>query len=543
VQAAVHWDALSADILDRVLATKSLVVLALTYPFVKAIHELGHGYVVKRWGGEVHELGLMFLVFVPVPYVEASAATAFRSKWRRALVGAAGILVESFLAALALFVWISVEPGLVRAFAFNVMLIGGVSTLLFNGNPLLRFDGYYVFSDLIEIPNLGQRATRYLGYLAQKYAFGVRECETPATVASERKWLFAYAVASFIYRIFIMSAIVMFVATKFFFIGVVLAAWGLVLMVGMPLYKGLRYLFTNPALKGVRFRAQAVCLVVLALLAVPLLFFPVPYRTVAEGIVMPARGAAIYAGATGKIKDVQVPAISEVKRGQTLAHLEDPLLESRVRVVQAEVKEYRLRYEAALVNDRIGAKIHKERLRRAEKELLQLTERREQLQVTSPRDGVFIMPAAVDMPGRFLAKGSLIGFVIDPKISSILTVVRDVDADLVRNDLRSVEIRRIGDLDRVVPAVVVRELPAISNSLPSLALSTEGGGSFVLDPDRATEGKVIEGLLQIEISPLEDLEIADLGGRVLVRFDHEPQPLANRMYRALRQLLLEKFNV
>ena len=104
---------------------------------LKALHELGHGYAVKAFGGAVHELGVMFLVFAPVPYVDASAASEFRSKWRRALVGAAGMIVEVFIAALALYVWLAVEEGFVRALAYNVMLIAGISTVLFNGNPLL----------------------------------------------------------------------------------------------------------------------------------------------------------------------------------------------------------------------------------------------------------------------------------------------------------------------------------------------------------------------------------------------------------------------
>jgi putative peptide zinc metalloprotease protein len=142
--AAVHWAALTDNIADRVLVTQSLLLLLLAYPLVKALHELGHAYAVKRWGGEVHELGLMFLVLMPVPYVDASSSAAFSSKWQRALVAGAGILVELMLAALALFLWLEAGNGTLRAFAFNVMLIGGVSTIVFNGNPLLRFDGYYV---------------------------------------------------------------------------------------------------------------------------------------------------------------------------------------------------------------------------------------------------------------------------------------------------------------------------------------------------------------------------------------------------------------
>src|SRR6185503_545443 len=128
---------------------------------------------------------IMLLVLSPVPYVDASSAWAFQDKRKRMMVGAAGIAVELFLGSLALFVWLAVEPGAVRAVAYNVMLISGVSTLLFNGNPLLRFDGYYVLADAIEIPNLGTRANRYLGYLFQRYVLGVPDAESPAQSAGE----------------------------------------------------------------------------------------------------------------------------------------------------------------------------------------------------------------------------------------------------------------------------------------------------------------------------------------------------------------------
>ena len=171
VLCAQHWQELSENAADRILAADNILMMALSFLVLKALHELGHGYAVKAFGGIVHEIGIMFLVFAPMPYVDASAASEFRSKWRRALVGAAGMIVEVFIAALALYVWLAVEQGLVRAFAYNVMLVAGISTVLFNGNPLLRYDGYYILSDLLEIPNLAQRATRYWGYLVDSYVF------------------------------------------------------------------------------------------------------------------------------------------------------------------------------------------------------------------------------------------------------------------------------------------------------------------------------------------------------------------------------------
>ena len=316
VLAGVHWAELTENITDRVLAADSLVRFALVYPLIKAVHELGHGYAVKRWGGEVHEMGILMLVLVPVPYVDASAASAFREKRRRALVGAGGIMVEMLIAAVALFVWLNAEPGAVRATAYSVMLVGGVSTLLFNGNPLLRFDGYYVLADLIEIPNLASQANRYLGTLAQRHLFGVRDIESPVTARGESGWFVFYGVTAFIYRLFIMVAIILFVATKFFVIGVLLALWAVIIMYGVPLAKLMAFLFRSPRLQRHRPRALAISGGAVAAVVTALMLVPVPHGTVAEGIVWVPDHAMVHAGSAGLITDVLAVPNSTVARGQ-----------------------------------------------------------------------------------------------------------------------------------------------------------------------------------------------------------------------------------
>ena len=143
---------------------------------------------MKVHGGEVHDMGVMVLVVTPVPYVDASASSAFPGKWHRVLVGAGGMLVEVFLAAIAVYVWVAAEPGVLRAVAYNVIAIAGISTILFNANPLLRFDGYHILVDAIEIPNLRQRATTYFQYVVERYGFGRRDAEPPAASPGEKRW-------------------------------------------------------------------------------------------------------------------------------------------------------------------------------------------------------------------------------------------------------------------------------------------------------------------------------------------------------------------
>lgn len=281
--AGQNWNELTLNISDHVLSTSNLLVLALVFPVVKAIHELGHGFATKVWGGSVHEMGLMFLIFAPVPYVDASAASAFRSKYRRAIVGAAGMLAELFLAALAMYVWVLVEPGVVRAVAFNVMLIAGVSTIVVNGNPLLRYDGYFILSDLIEIPNLGQRGQRYLTYWSDRYVFGAKELESPDETPSEKRWFVGYTITSWFYRIFVTVSIILFIANEFFVFGVALAivaAFGLFVK---PIWKSAKHLLESPSLHRYRARAIRLSVIFLAIILVGGFFVPMPLRTQTEG--------------------------------------------------------------------------------------------------------------------------------------------------------------------------------------------------------------------------------------------------------------------
>jgi putative peptide zinc metalloprotease protein len=177
---ATHWTDLTQGVLDRVLVPNNLFALWILFPVIKVFHEFGHAFATKSYGGEVHDMGIMMLVIAPVPYVDASSASAFHEKWRRVIVGAAGMLVELFIASLALFLWVNAEPGIVRSMAYNTIFIASVSTVLFNGNPLLRYDGYYILADLLEIPNLRSRSASYLLYLCERYLFGSKNAFDPA---------------------------------------------------------------------------------------------------------------------------------------------------------------------------------------------------------------------------------------------------------------------------------------------------------------------------------------------------------------------------
>lgn len=543
VLGAAHWTDLTEDITDRVLDPGNLVLLWLVYPVVKTFHELGHAYATKRWGGEVHEIGIMLLVLSPVPYVDASAAWGFKDKYQRMVVGAIGIAVELFLGSLALFVWLAVEPGAVSAIAYNVMLISGVSTLLFNGNPLLRFDGYYVLSDALEIPNLGARSNQYLGYLFQRYVLGVADAQSPAHSGGERFWMVLYGITSFLYRIFITFIIVLFIAGKFFFIGVLLAIWAVATQVLTPVGKSLSFLVNGASLRRQRGRAVLTSVVLVAALAALVFAAPFPSWTRTEGVVWVPEESQVRAGADGFIEQVLAPADAEVRRGQPLMRAEEPFLATRVTVFRAQVAELEAKYDALMPTDRVQAAMVREELVAARANLKRALEREAELTLRSPANGRFVIPNAADLPGRFITKGQLVGYVVEPReLTARVALVQD-DIAKVREDTRSVEVMLADWGARPVPARIRRELPGASLQLPTAVLGTSGGGPIAVDPRDQRGVTALRQVFQLELTLPGEVRTEYLGSRVYVRFDHGYEPVGFQLYRAARRLLLRQFNV
>ncbi len=543
VQVGIHWEALTENIIDRALSLQNLLAIALIYPIVKGLHEFGHGYAVKRWGGEVHEMGMMLLVFVPIPYVDASAATAFRQRYQRVLVGAAGILVEMFLAGLAVFVWTSVEPGGMRATAYNVMLIAGVSTLLFNGNPLLRFDAYYILSDLLEIPNLGSRGTAYLSHVLQVRVLGVEGLSPPEMSEGEKGWLVIYAVASLIYRTFVIVAIILIAASKFLGLGLVIAAWAAVGILWQPLSKAAKFLSSNAQARRRRGRIAAVSGGFALLLGLLVGAVPFPLFTVAEGVVWEPERSRVRAESSGFVVRLEALPGSRVRSGDVLIVCENPELSTRTRVLASRLGEYEARHRAAFMANLTEAEILREEVERVRAELARAREREDGLKLRAEAEGLFLIREPENLPGSFLVKGTDLGFVADFLHVSARVVVDQSAVSRVRRDTRGVEARLAGRLDRLVPARLVREVPAASTDLPSPALSLQGGGDYAVDPRvQGASPQAFEPLFQFDVELTEGVS-GRVGERVHVRFEHPPEPLMFRWYRGARRLLLNQFDV
>lgn len=539
--AAQNWGALQAAGGAQLFNAGNMALMVLTYPIVKALHEAGHAYAAKAFGGHVHEFGFMLLILVPAPYVDATSATAFASKWQRILVSAAGIMVETGLAALALIIWLNAEPGLPREIAFNVMVIGGVSTLLFNGNPLLRFDGYYVLADFLEIPNLGTRANKYFFYLIQRYAFGMATAESPSHEASERKWLFLYAVGAFVYRVVLSLSISLLIARQFFFVGAALALLTLFSTFVMPVFKGAKFLLTAPALRHDRRRALAVTGGVLAALVIGVGILPLPYATVSQGIVWLPGEAEVRAGTAGVVtRFADVGGEAEVTRGTPLVTLDDPGIAARLRVLEARIAELDARYAALQFTNRVQAAQVAQQRDHLEAQKADLERRQAQLIVTAPFEGHFIKVSG-NVPGSFVPQGQLLGYVLGGGESVVRVVVPQSEVDLVRAATDGIEVRYSFAPHRALKGRIVREVPTGQNDLPSLALAARAGGDIPIGHSADGTPVALERIFVVDVATARPEGNLPYGARAYVRFEHAPEPLYQRVVRAIRQTLLRVF--
>jgi putative peptide zinc metalloprotease protein len=540
---AMHWNELTGSLSDRVLTADNLVMLLVVYPAIKLLHEMGHAYAVKSGDGEVHEMGVMLLVLAPIPYVDATASGAFRSKWRRAFVGAAGMMVELFLASLAVVVWVLVEPGLVRSAAYNVIFVAGMSTLVFNGNPLLRYDAYYILADLVEIPNLAQRANQYWQWLAKRHLFGARELERPQGTPGERRWFLFYGPASFLYRSFVMIAISLFIAGEFFFIGVVLAIWGAITMFVLPVAKGLKYVLSNGEIQRQRQRAMLVTFGGLALFLLFAFVVPMPLRTHAEGVVWVPENAEVRARGNGFVERLMVSPDALVKEGDVLLVTRDPALDADAVQRSERVRQLEVQYASQMFEERLQAAVVAEDLARERVGLARTEERLGDLLLTAGVSGRFRLPRADDLPDRYVKKGELLGYVLAAPPRVVRAVVSQDDIALVRNHLAGVEVKIADRLAETWTARLIREVPGGQDQLPSKALSLEGGGIHGTDPRDPDGLRSLERLFQFDLELPEGVGELQLGTRVHVRFRHEPEPLASQWGRRLRQLFLSRFHV
>lgn len=539
--AVVEADAIARHGRRWLDAPRYLLLAWVVWIPMKALHELAHALAVARWGGEVREAGIGLMVGFPVPYVDASAAHRFGRARERALVSAAGILAEAGLAAAGLLLWAATEPGWIHDAAFSLAVAGLVSTLFFNGNPLLRMDGYFVLCDVLGLPNLASRSGRWWQATWQR-ALGWTDARRPRAVPGERAWLFAYAPLSWAWRASLMLALTLWAGSLHRGLGLAVALAALGWLVVAPLVALLRGPARGGAPLRVRWRFALRAAALGAGVAIAAVSVPLPDRVVAPALVRLPDDAVLRAGVEGFV--VSEARERAVAAGEVVLRLDDPALRlERERLLQA-LPGVRAELFAHLRTDPSKSRQAEEAMAGLEAALADADARLAQLAVAAPIAGRVAYERARDLPGRFVREGDAVGLVLDGRLP-LLRVALDQDgAARVRAGVRRVDVRLAEAPGVVLQGRLLREAPAAAPTLPGAALGDRFGGPIPVDP-ADEDGLRPAGPVYVVDVALEDTGAIDTpprpGGRAWVRFDHGSASLAAQTGRWLRQTVRARF--
>jgi putative peptide zinc metalloprotease protein len=529
------------------LAPGNLGLLYVGLVLAKLVHEFGHAAACKRYGGEVHKMGVMLLLFAPLPYMDATASWGFRSRFHRMLVGASGVLAEFAVAAVAALVWAHSAPGVINALAYNVIFVASVSTLLFNLNPLMRFDGYHMLVDWLDVPNLFQRSRDQLKYLGERFALGIHNAEPAARTPKEAWLLPTYGVVSLAYWLVLMSTIIFFIAEQYLEVGIALAWIVFFTAIVLPLLKFAKYLLSSPRLQHQRLRAITSTAVIGGLALAVLAGVPMPERVRVKGVLQASEFRELYSESGGTLVQVLARPGSWVKAGQPLARLDNPELDYEIRAARRQ-REQLLAQELQAVSMAVANLQPLVRQRQAvEEKMAQLLQQQKQLVVLAPIEGIWSASELEASRGQWIGRGASLGTVVDDRSWRFVAVLPQISTHLFEAGVRYSEIRIGGQQEFNVRSASTEIMPFEQGQLPSAALGMAGGGDIAVQSGDSKGLAAAEPFFRIhaQLPPLEQAQaLRRLHGRLgTMRITLPDSPLLVQWERGVRQFLQRKFRV
>jgi len=539
-----EW-AVLADQGQGVLSPGNLPWLFAVSVGLKLIHEFAHGITTKYFGGAVPKCGILWMVMAPLPFVDASSNWAFRRRRERMLVAVSGMLAELFVAGIATILWRYFEGDVLDAVCYNTMIMASVVTFFFNANPLLKFDGYYLLSDWLGIPNLQERSKRRIRYLAEKYAFGLEASVDPAGDFAEGIWLCVYGIASAVYRIFLLFAISLLVAEHFFEIGLLLGAFCFFVYFVLPVLKLLKYLLADSGLREVRGRVLLVSACCSGLLAISFGFIPFPEHFVEPFVVRPQERRTVYAEVSGEALEWFVESGDRIEAGQPVVRLRNLELEAKVEAGEALLDLTEAVSREAQRNNPVDVISTRRQVEFRREELKEFRRQKNGLVIRAPVAGVWELFLNEPGHGTWLRQGEALGEISVEGDFEAVAVVSQAKADRLFDDaIEQAEARFPGRAARVFPLHITQITQSERDILPSAALGWAAGGDLRLADGDTTGKQVAEPFFEMRASfASKDTELLHKGRVGYVRLNVGSRPLILQGWDGLLHLLQRRLKL
>jgi putative peptide zinc metalloprotease protein len=538
-----------------------MVVLGVT----KVIHEFGHGLTCKHFGGECHEMGVMFLVLTPCLYCNVSDSWMLPNKWQRAAIGAAGMYIEICIASICTFVWWFTQDGLLHNLCLSAMFVCSVSTLIFNGNPLLRYDGYYILSDVLEIPNLSQKASSILSRTLGKVCLGLELQDDPFLPRRNRLLFAVYCVASAVYRWVVVFSILFFL-NEFFkpyrlqIIGQAIGAMSLIGLIVMPLWKLGKFFYVPGRIDLVEKQRMLISLGAVAMALLVVFFLPLPHRVYGTLELQTHGAESLYVDVPGQLAEVFVKLGQHVEKGATIARLTNIDLEIKIKELTGrrdQLKSQLSNLERQRFSDpTAGLQVPeaKKSLAAVEEQLRDRQRDFERLTLVSPVAGTVMPPPETPLKptaekalpgwsgtpfeprnrGALLGEGTLFCEIGDPRQMEALVVIDQADLEVVRPE-ETVDIK-LDELPGQTLRSKVQEISRETVAVSPRHLSNKSGGELATKTDPTGVERPLSTSYQAKVFPLDDSQgVLRIGLRGRAKIYARWEPMARRLTRWFNQ--------
>ncbi len=534
IQLGQHWSDFYNNRIS-VFGSIDLVWIAVTWLILKVIHELAHSVTCKKFGGRVHTCGLLFLLLIPMPYVDVTSAWRFSNKWKRILVSAAGMLAEILIAAIACVIWVNAHPGPLQYHAGNVIITATLHTLLFNINPLMRFDGYYMLADFLEIPNLSGNGRQWLKGGGKRIFFGKKPApirETGVHGVAVR----VYGVLAMAWFLMISGTLTLAALSIIDGFGLVLAGIGVLMWGGIPLVKLGKFLCVGTKTeKPNRIWFASAMSLTLVLVGCFLYFCPAPSVISAPIVVEYEPISVVRANVNGFAKQIHVTDGQTVQAGDLLLTLENRELEMELKSLQLDIQISQLRSDSLLSQGEVSqVQLENESLDSMIKRLTELESRLADLTVYAPASGQIIARDLELLWGQYLEPGKEILSIGTQGRVHAIGLAKQTDAQWVaENSEAEVTVQLWGRYDaRFLPGKIKSVNPRTGDDLPHEAFAATTGGPLAVVPRQQVEsgasGRDDDMMLtaprvklELEFMTDHDLPPAGKTGQVVVRNRHQ----------------------
>lgn len=522
--------------------------MLVTLVGLKLVHEIAHGLFCYRFGGSVKETGIVFILLIPMPFVDVSSCWSFSSKWKRIAVSAAGMYVEIFFAAVAAIVWSMSHDPVLKFHLFNVMLLGSLTTLLFNANFLMRFDGYYMLADFLEIPNLYQKGQQFVNRLGRRFILG-KKANPDQESLGRSTTIRVYGIGALIWRVLICVSLTILATALLYGFGMALAIVGVVLWVGTPAWRLLSS-WQDPAIDSrPNFKWMSLVTVPVASgFALAMFYVPWPVQVAAPAIVEFDSPSYLRADAAGFVKAVYVREGQSVGKGDLLVELENRQLVTRLRDLELERKKSLIRSRGHHQNREIAAYQSENNSRQAtEQQIAEVKQQLNSLRLIANADGIVVGEDLENLTGQFVPTGSSLLRIIDENQKAIsVSVSQDHFETFSANQSSEVLfVPRFG-MQRV--AGILNSVQPTATSTADVRLTSFSGGSLTVRPTNASRANSSDrqsdslelvsprfvGTVMVDKSESTNLRVGSVGD---VRLAHYDRTIAQHLIVSTRRWL------